>query len=283
LNSTEALGLLQYLDGVVICPSIRDNLPYAIIEAQNLGLNIHASNVGGIPEILPDDSLFTPNVERISALIEQGVGKKISKQFSSVANWNSNYLDAIKFPPTLSTVNDSEWISYFPHWSSISIKTLQPKLNQIDNSIAAVIVPILGLTRPSGYFPTDLIDGSVVNIAAIYLRKIHSSSVSDYSDVCSLQKLYRDIFQKGLNIQVHGLIATHGRPCGDQDLDLSLERYAFIDSLDFPPNFARSAAFSFLSTSPYSNSNLNATFRRLMPPNSLRRRLARKIYWKLKS
>lgn len=46
--------LLAHRDALVVTPSLLDNMPYAVLEAVTMGLNILPTSVGGIPEI------FTP-------------------------------------------------------------------------------------------------------------------------------------------------------------------------------------------------------------------------------
>lgn len=56
----QAASCLKAFDGMVL-PSLKEGLPYTIIEAGLAGVPVLASNVGGIPEIIPDQAmLFAP-------------------------------------------------------------------------------------------------------------------------------------------------------------------------------------------------------------------------------
>lgn len=64
----------QWLDGIDIYlqPSLREGLPRALIEAMSRACPAVASNVAGIPELLPPEVLHKPgDVARLAALIEQ--------------------------------------------------------------------------------------------------------------------------------------------------------------------------------------------------------------------
>jgi glycosyltransferase involved in cell wall biosynthesis len=58
-------------DALVVCPSLVDNSPFAVIECLQLGVNIIAAKSGGIPELFADDArLFEPEPEAFAEKIE---------------------------------------------------------------------------------------------------------------------------------------------------------------------------------------------------------------------
>lgn len=61
-------------DALVVCPSLLDNMPYAIIEAICLNCNIIAGNTGGIPELFADGSrVFDPQPDVLAAKIREAL------------------------------------------------------------------------------------------------------------------------------------------------------------------------------------------------------------------
>lgn len=78
----EARGLLKAFD-MHILPSLKEGMPYAIIEAGAAGLPTIASNVGGIPEIIDDSIsglLIDPrSVENITDALHELVTNKIKR------------------------------------------------------------------------------------------------------------------------------------------------------------------------------------------------------------
>lgn len=73
---TGHLPYAQFVDlysqgGIYIQPSLTEGLPRALVEAMNRGLPSLGSDIGGIPELLPSDSLFKPgNPKDIANAIE---------------------------------------------------------------------------------------------------------------------------------------------------------------------------------------------------------------------
>lgn len=59
-SAAEAIDFIASSGGVAVAPSLLDNLPLVVIEAIAVGFPIIASNVGGIPELLPHELLFSP-------------------------------------------------------------------------------------------------------------------------------------------------------------------------------------------------------------------------------
>jgi O-antigen biosynthesis protein len=69
LGQPEALRFLaDHADALVVIPSLVDNLPFTVIECLQLQLNLIASRVGGIPELIhTPERLFEPTVSALSA------------------------------------------------------------------------------------------------------------------------------------------------------------------------------------------------------------------------
>lgn len=97
-NVPNASKYLKNFD-IFVLPSIKEGLPYAILEAGLAGLPVVASNVGGIPEIIENekDGLLVPpeNSEKLSEAIKKlidnkplretlakNLNEKIKKEFS---------------------------------------------------------------------------------------------------------------------------------------------------------------------------------------------------------
>ncbi len=78
-NHHEAIELLHSNpDALVVCPSLLDNMPYAIIEAICLNCNIIAGNTGGIPELFADGSrVFDPQPDILAAKIREALEGKL--------------------------------------------------------------------------------------------------------------------------------------------------------------------------------------------------------------
>jgi hypothetical protein len=70
LNSIQAQTLFSKLKALVVVPSLSENCPYTIIETATFSNKIIASKVGGIPELLPTESLFE-SVEELGELIRK--------------------------------------------------------------------------------------------------------------------------------------------------------------------------------------------------------------------
>lgn len=66
LNSFEAQQLLIAEQALVCIPSLMDNLPYSVIECACRNIPLIASNVGGIPEIIPQECLFVPTTKGLA-------------------------------------------------------------------------------------------------------------------------------------------------------------------------------------------------------------------------
>lgn len=65
-------------DALVVCPSLVDNSPYAIIECIQLGLNIVAGRCGGIPELFDGtDRLFDPTADALAAMLRAGLANRL--------------------------------------------------------------------------------------------------------------------------------------------------------------------------------------------------------------
>jgi O-antigen biosynthesis protein len=79
LGHHEALKYLTvHNDALVVCPSLIDNSPYAVIESLQLGLNIIAARSGGIPELFAgSERLFDPDAPSLAAKIQAGLKNEL--------------------------------------------------------------------------------------------------------------------------------------------------------------------------------------------------------------
>jgi glycosyltransferase involved in cell wall biosynthesis len=79
LGHRQAMDFLaRHNDALVVCPSLVDNSPYAVIESLQLRLNIIAAHCGGIPELFADaDRLFKPVPEALAAKIQAGLKNQL--------------------------------------------------------------------------------------------------------------------------------------------------------------------------------------------------------------
>ena len=73
---TDALRYLRAFD-IYVCSSVKEGLPYSIIEAMSAGLPIVATNVGGIPELLANDCGILVEPKNSDAIF-MGIEKIIS-------------------------------------------------------------------------------------------------------------------------------------------------------------------------------------------------------------
>jgi glycosyltransferase involved in cell wall biosynthesis len=95
LGQQEALEFLtRHNDALVVCPSLMDNSPYAVIECLQLGLNLIAAESGGIPELFKgQERLFKPTPEALAEKIVAGLNNALppaSKQYdlpATMALW----------------------------------------------------------------------------------------------------------------------------------------------------------------------------------------------------
>ncbi len=70
--------LTENNDALVVCPSLIDNSPYAVIESLQLGLNVIAARTGGIPELFAEsDRLFEPEPAALAGKIEAGLANRL--------------------------------------------------------------------------------------------------------------------------------------------------------------------------------------------------------------
>ena len=79
----------QWLDGIDIYlqPSLREGLPRALIEAMSRACPAVASNVAGIPELLPQEFMHTPgDVARLAELVERVAVPSIRADMAT-RNW----------------------------------------------------------------------------------------------------------------------------------------------------------------------------------------------------
>jgi glycosyltransferase involved in cell wall biosynthesis len=105
-SQPEALNFLtNHATALIVTPSLIDNFPCAILECVELNLNVIASNVGGIPEILGKNRLFAPNVdslcEKLESCFKDGV-PPLDKKYSvakAQSLWKEFHLSLVKNPP----------------------------------------------------------------------------------------------------------------------------------------------------------------------------------------
>jgi glycosyltransferase involved in cell wall biosynthesis len=76
LNSIQAQDLFKRYSALVVVPSLSENCPYSIIETATFGNKIIARNVGGIPELLPPDSLFE-SIADLSEMIQKYISHDV--------------------------------------------------------------------------------------------------------------------------------------------------------------------------------------------------------------
>ena len=80
LDHRQALEFLStHNDALVVCPSLVDNSPYAVIESLQLSVNVIATNSGGIPELFSGtERLFEPKPAALAAKIRAGLQNQLS-------------------------------------------------------------------------------------------------------------------------------------------------------------------------------------------------------------
>jgi glycosyltransferase involved in cell wall biosynthesis len=73
--------------GVLIMPSRNESFPYVVLEAMAAGVPIYASNVGGIAEALPQQSLFPPqDTDAIARCIDNALANSPALVTLAMAN-----------------------------------------------------------------------------------------------------------------------------------------------------------------------------------------------------
>jgi glycosyltransferase involved in cell wall biosynthesis len=79
LGHSEAMSFLSnHNDALVVCPSLVDNSPYAVIESLQLGVNLIAARTGGIPELFAgEERLFKPEPADLAAKIRAGLNNEL--------------------------------------------------------------------------------------------------------------------------------------------------------------------------------------------------------------
>jgi len=80
MSHFDALNFLKsHPSALVVIPSLLDNFPYVCLECAVLGLNVIASNVGGIPEIICDEAcLFSPTPQDLARKLEECINFGVS-------------------------------------------------------------------------------------------------------------------------------------------------------------------------------------------------------------
>jgi glycosyltransferase involved in cell wall biosynthesis len=70
--------LIEHRQALVVCPSLVDNSPYAVIESLQLGLNIIAARSGGIPELFAgEERLFAPECDALAKKLTAGLKNEV--------------------------------------------------------------------------------------------------------------------------------------------------------------------------------------------------------------
>ena len=93
-DKSKVLNILSRSD-IMILPSRREGLPRAIIEAMSMGLPVVASNVAGIPELVPKELLIHPDdhVTLFKHVDKLSMSKKLRRDYSKYYFELSKYYD----------------------------------------------------------------------------------------------------------------------------------------------------------------------------------------------
>ncbi len=86
---------LIFQSDIMILPSRREGLPRALIEGMSVGVPIIASNVAGIPELLPEELLIKPNDSKklFDLVIKLSIDKDLRKKHSKINFKKSLFYD----------------------------------------------------------------------------------------------------------------------------------------------------------------------------------------------
>lgn len=91
-------SLLKESD-IFVIPSYTEGMPRALLEAMTIGLPCIGTNVGGIPEVLQHDILYTPDdLNKLISLLEHFRLSEDERQLHSIKNQeiiNENYSDEV--------------------------------------------------------------------------------------------------------------------------------------------------------------------------------------------
>lgn len=69
-NSIDSVEFITKEIDLVVIPSLDDNSPFTVREMADLGSRLLTSNVGGIPELLPEDNLCNPDAKTIALKLD---------------------------------------------------------------------------------------------------------------------------------------------------------------------------------------------------------------------
>lgn len=110
LPHTEVFNFLDNID-VYIQPSLTEGLPRAVLEAMSRACPVIASNVGGIPELLKKQYLFSKkNVNEISELLikldQDFLMKAAIENFDYIKQFDNNVLDGKRNEFYLQFINE---------------------------------------------------------------------------------------------------------------------------------------------------------------------------------
>ena len=87
-SKTDAHQYLKAFD-LYVMPSVKEGLPYAILEAQAAGLKVIATKVGGLPEIVKKESLVeAKNPQALAEKIKEALLKPDSLNNYDHLSWN---------------------------------------------------------------------------------------------------------------------------------------------------------------------------------------------------
>lgn len=118
LGDRKDVPAILQLSDVMVLPSLQDNLPFSIMEAQLSGTPIIASNAGGIPEMIQDEST--------GLLFDAGNEEQLAKQLTKLMN------DSVLRSSL--ALKAAEWAKI--HWSSNTL--LERTLVVYDKAIKKV-------------------------------------------------------------------------------------------------------------------------------------------------
>lgn len=68
-DSFQARAFIKQTGAIAVIPSLLDNLPFTVIECCCDGIPVIASEVGGIPELLPPHQLFAPTAQGVAGAL----------------------------------------------------------------------------------------------------------------------------------------------------------------------------------------------------------------------
>jgi glycosyltransferase involved in cell wall biosynthesis len=225
LPSTPALALLGRINGLVLCPSVVDNLPFAVIEASAHGLQVYGSDAGGIPEILPEEQIFPLTSHDMAALIDKFLDGSLppvpanSRPWSWAQAFSSDAVRLAKPPEPDANVRVSDkagasWEFVIPHWASLDRSSTERLLKKVTPDVSAILITLPGGVRPSTDLYVDLLEGTTLGVGAIALRSnVIGAIPASLLSQCSLIGLLAHLADGRMKTEVIDVARIHGRPC----------------------------------------------------------------------